>query len=178
MKRLVWLFLVALVVAGPVWAQVDNIGASSVVGSSPDPIPVGVSTLCFTVNAVSPDFEYMDRFEVDLPDGWTLGTIASNSVPPANGCSGALPPVVGSSAGNVVYWQSTGTIPTGCGAWIGGSAGTNFDFCVDVTVPSGAGAPWSFPWIVTGDGYGGAPHSATGTWGPIVPVELQSFIVE
>ena len=162
--------VLALIVglAIPALAQ-ENIQGSAVTAVNPITLTAGSTvTLCFTVNFISPDFEYMDHFDVDLPDGWTVGTVAANSVPAANGCSGALPPVVGNGAGNVVFWQSTGYPPTtGCGAWVGGSAGANFDFCVDVTVPSCTGAPWSLPWNIIGDGYGGVPHTVAGTFASV-----------
>ena len=156
-----------LMLPGTVMAQVEDIGGASVVNLVPDPIPAGPQTLCFTVNVQSPDFEYMDRFDIDLPDGWTVDAVAPDSVPVANGCPTALPVVSGTEAGNVVYWQSTGVVPTGCGAWAGGSTpGTDFDFCVDVTA-TGAGAPWMFPWNIVGDSFGGEPHSAAGSYGPV-----------
>lgn len=146
-------------------AAPHSVGASAITAASPALLNPGVSTtLCFTANITSPDFEYTDRVDVDLPDAWAIGTVAANSVPVANGCSGALPPVSGTAAGNVVFWQSAGSPPTGCGAWNGGSAGANFQFCVAVTAPDCSGAPWNIPWNITGDGYGSAPHSASGTY--------------
>ena len=187
MTKVVWgtggvfVMVVALLVLAPTAAnaQGENIGASSVTGLTPDPIVVGTQTLCFTVNVISPDLEYMDSFNVDLPDNWTLNSLAANSVPPANGCPAALPPVPSIGAGNQAGWASTGFPPqTGCGAWNGGAAGTDFVFCADVTVPDNTGAPWSFQWTIIGDGWGVEPHSATGVYGPVVPVEIMSFSVE
>ena len=156
----------ALMLPAAAMAQGEEIGGASVVNLVPDPIPAGPQTLCFTVNVQSPDFEYMDRFDIDLPDGWTVDAVAPDSVPAGNGCPSALPPVSGVEAGNVVYWQSAG-YPTTCGAWAGGfTPGTDYDFCVDVTV-DGGGAPWMFPWNIFGDGYGGEPHSAAGSYGPV-----------
>ncbi len=150
---------------------IDNIGSSTLANVSPAAVPIGAAfDLCFTVFVQSPDAEYMDHFEADLPDGWTVNSVAANSVPPANGCGGSLPPVAGVDAGNVVYWQSAGYPPqTGCGAWNGGSWGTNFDFCTNITIPSAAGAPWILPWNYIGDGYGGAPHQVSGSYGPVEP---------
>lgn len=116
----------------------------------------------------SPDVEYLDHFEVDLPNNWTVNSVAPNSVPPANGCAPALPPVVGVNAGNVVYWQSTGYPPqTGCGAWNGRASGANFDFCANVTIPDPSGAPWMLPWTYIGDGWGATPHQVSGSYGPV-----------
>ena len=151
---------------------IENVGSSTLANVTPANLPIGTAfDMCFTVYVQSPDAEYMDHFDADLPDGWTVNSVAPNSVPVAQGCSGALPPVVGVDAGNVVYWQSTGYPPqTGCGAWNGGSAGTNFDFCTNITIPDTTGAPWLLPWYYVGDGYGGTPHEVSGSYGPIEPV--------
>jgi len=105
--------------------------------------------------------------EVDLPDSWTVNSVAENSVPEANGCFFSLSPISGTEVGNNLYWQSNGTLPTYCGAWNGGYDGTLFNFCANVKIPVRAGAPWSLPWVVTGDGDGDPPHSSSGTYGPI-----------
>lgn len=149
----------------------ENVGTSILANVTPTLLTIGSPfDLCFTVFVQSPDLEYGDRFDVNLPDGWTVNSVAANSVPVANGCGGALPPVYGTAAGNVVSWQSAGTLPTGCGAWNGGSSGTNFDFCANVTIPNTTGSPWTLPWNYIGDGWGGAPHSVAGNWGPIGPL--------
>ena len=151
---------------------IQNVGTSTLANVTPAFLPIGGAfDLCFTVLVQSPDAEYMDHFDADLPDGWTVNSVAPNSVPPANGCSGALPPVVGVNAGNIVYWQSTGYPPqTGCGAWNGGTGGTNFDFCANVTIPDTTGAPWMLPWLYVGDGWGAEPHQVSGTYGPVGPI--------
>ena len=150
---------------------IQSIGTSTLANVTPAYLPIGAAfDLCFTVFVQSPDEEYMDRFDVDLPDGWTINSIAWNSNPLANGCSGALPPVVGVNADKVMYWQSTGYPPqTGCGAWNGTNAGTNFDFCANVTIPDTSGAPWTFPWNYIGDGYAAEPHQISGAYGPVFP---------
>jgi hypothetical protein len=151
---------------------IDNVGTSTLANVTPANLPIGTAfDLCFTVFVQSPDAEYMDHFDADLPDGWTINSVASDSVPPANGCGGSLPPVVGVDAGNVVYWQSTGYPPqTGCGAWNGGTAGANFDFCTNITIPDAGDAPWFLPWNYIGDSWGSDPHQVSGTYGPIEPV--------
>jgi hypothetical protein len=158
--------IVGLVV--PAIAQ-ENIGNSTVPLVTPASITAGATLdVCITANIISPDTEYLDRLDVNLPDGWIVNSVAANSTPVANGCSLALPPVYGTEAGNVVYWQSTGYPPqTECGAWNGGTGGTNFVFCANVTVPSCTGAPWSLPWNIIGDGWGGTPHTVSGTWASI-----------
>ena len=149
-------------------AAPQSVGASAITGAAPALLNPGVSnTLCFTAYITSPDVEYTDRVDVDLPDGWTIGTVSANSTPVANGCSAALPPVVGSAAGNVVFWQAAGTLPTQCGAWNGTAGGANFQFCVEVTPPDCSGAPYDIPWNITGDGWGAAPHGASGTYASV-----------
>jgi N-acetylneuraminic acid mutarotase len=150
---------------------IDSVGGSTLTNVSPSAVPIGTAfDLCFTVFVQSPDAEFMDHFDADLPDGWTVNSVAPDSVPPANGCGGALPPVAGVDADNLVYWQSTGYPPqTGCGAWSGGSGGVNFDFCTNITIPDATGAPWTLPWNYIGDGYGGVPHQVSGSYGPVEP---------
>ncbi|HPK66124.1 MAG TPA: hypothetical protein PKX99_06025, partial [Thermoanaerobaculia bacterium] len=144
-----------------------NVTGSTLSAVTPATLTPGVPTnLCFTAHFVSPDYEYIDRFDVDLPDGWTIGTVAADSNPPANGCEDSIPPVSGADIGNVVYWQTQDTMPSFCGAW-DGYDDPDFDFCVEVTVPDCAGAPWSLPWNVIGDGYGAEPHSTSGTFSSV-----------
>jgi hypothetical protein len=151
---------------------IESVGSSTLANITPASIPIGTAfDLCFTVFVQSPDTEYMDHFDADLPDDWTVNSVAPDSIPTANGCGAALPPVVGVNAGNVVFWQSTGYPPqTGCGAWNGGSSGTNFDFCTKITSPNTNGAPWTLPWNYFGDSWGSAPHEVSGSYGPIGPV--------
>ncbi|MBE2232893.1 MAG: proprotein convertase P-domain-containing protein, partial [Anaerolinea sp.] len=154
--------------SAPPAAAPENVTGSTLSAVAPTALMPGVpTTLSFTARFVSPDLEYGDRFDVDLPDGWTIGAVSANSSPMANGCSSAIPPVSGVAAGNVVYWQSKSTLPTGCGAWNGGSAGANFTFTVEVTAPSCSGAPWDIPWNIIGDGYGAAPHSVSGVFSSV-----------
>lgn len=150
---------------------IENIGSSTLQSLTPTDLPIGVAfDLCFGFFVQSPDAEYADHVDVDLPDNWTVNSVAANSVPAANGCSGSLPPVSGVNAGNVVYWQSTNYPPqTGCGAWNGSSTGLLFNFCANVTIPDDSGAPWMLPWNYVGDGWGGEPHSTTGSYGPVGP---------
>ena len=144
----------------------DSVVGSSLTAVTPATLTPGSTTnVCFTAHIASPDLEYTDRFDVDLPDGWTIGAVAANSVPAANGCY--VPPVSGVAAGNVVYWQSPGTLPTSCGSWNGGSAGMDFNFCVDVTVPDCSGAPWNLPWNIIGDTWGSPPHSVSGAFSSV-----------
>jgi hypothetical protein len=161
--------VLCLMASPAAWGQSENIGGATLTNLTPDPIaPDPAVRMCFTVNAISPDLEYMDRFDVDLPDNWIVLSVDPDSTPVAQGCASALPPVAGVEAGNVVYWQSTGYPPvTGCGAWNGGTGGTDFELCIDVEVPDCTGAPWSFPWNVIGDGWAAVPHTAAGTYGPV-----------
>jgi N-acetylneuraminic acid mutarotase len=162
---------ISLDASGATQAGIENVGSSTLANVTPANPPIGTPfDMCFTMFVQSPDAEYMDHLDVDLPDGWTVNSVAPNSVPPANGCAAALPPVVGVGGGNVVYWQSTGYPPqTGCGAWNGSSIGLNFDFCANVTIPDLTGAPWMLPWNYIGDGWGGTPHQVSGSYGPIGP---------
>jgi hypothetical protein len=133
-----------------------NVTGSAVNGVIPASVSPGTTLdLCFSVTHVDNDYEYLDRFDVDLPDGWTVNSVTNT--PDNNGCGDGT--TQGVSAGNVVYWQTVGTLPTGCGSW----DDVTVSFCVNVTVPDCTGAPWTIPWNIIGDGYGGAPHSLQGS---------------
>ena len=147
---------------------IQSVGSSTLQTVTPSKLPIGNAfDICFGFFIQSPDAEFGDRVEVDLPDNWTVNSIAANSVPPANGCSISLPPVSGTDANKVLHWQSKGTLPTNCGAWACGHSGDLFNFCANVTIPDRTGAPWSLPWVITGDGWSNPPHSSSGTYGPI-----------
>ena len=142
--------------ADPAAFTQESIGTSTVNGVVPTSIPDGVaSDICFSVTVNSPDIEYLDHISFDLPDGWTVNSVGDVA---GTGCSSGH--TYGVNAGNVVYWQTNGYPPqTGCGDWSNGS----YSFCCNVTVPDCTGAPWSIPWNLVGDGWGGTPHSVTGT---------------
>ena len=114
--------------------------------------------ICFNVTVDSPDLEYMDRFDVDLPDNWTVTEVFTTT---PTGC--AATSIAGVESNQVVYWQIDGSIPSGCGAWDNGT----YDFCAAVDIPSCTGAPWSFPWNIIGDGYGDSPHEVSSTTDPV-----------
>ena len=174
MRKFVVVFAVAIMVAPFALAQTEQIDASTVNFFTPDPLPAPGAPfdLCFNVTVDSPDLEYLDRFEIDLPDGWAINSV---TLPPLNGCSGASPGAAGIDAGNVVYWQGSNYAPggSGCGAWINGT----YEFCANVTDPAYTG-PYDFPWIIWGDGWAATPHSVSGTITGVVPVELMSFEIE
>ena len=172
MRKFVVVFAVAMMVAPFALAQTEQIDASTVNFFTPDPLPAPGAPfdLCFNVTVSSPDLEYLDRFEVDLPDGWTINTVTP---PPETGCSGGVGG--GTDPGNLVYWQGANYVPggSGCGGWSNGT----YDFCANVTMPSYTG-PYDFPWIIWGDGYNAPPHSVSGTISGVVPVELMSLEIE
>jgi hypothetical protein len=148
---------------------IQNVGSSTLQIVTPTYLPIGSEfDLCFGFFMQSPDEEYADRVDVDMPDNWLVNSVSPNSVPPANGFDAALPPVAGVESGNVAFWQSTGYPPaTFMGAWASSIGGTLFDFCVNVTIPDESGAPWTLPWNYIGDNWSDAPHSKSGTYGPI-----------
>ena len=140
-------------------AAPENISASTVGGVSPGTLNTTVPiTLCFSVTVSSPDYEYLDRFSVDLPDGWTVNSVNSAG---DDGCGYGS--TQGVNAGNVVYWQNVDYPCSGCGSWANGT----YSFCCSVTLPACTGAPFNFNWTIDGDCYGSAPHSTTGTVGPV-----------
>jgi hypothetical protein len=140
--------------------RIDN---STVNYVAPVELPASLdSLLCFNVTVDSPDLEYLDRFDVDLPDNWDVFQV----VPvPDTGCG--LGATEGVEVGNVVYWQTLG-FPSYCGAWKNGT----YDFCAMVNVPDCSGGPWSFQWNIVGDGYGDPPHQVSGSAGPVTCLTL------
>jgi hypothetical protein len=116
-------------------------------------------TICFHTTVNSPDLEYMDRLDVNLPDDWTVNSVELE--PKASTCPGGTE--AGWEAGNVVYWQTDQEIPTGCGPWDNGE----YDFCANVTAPSCNSGPWYLPWSIIGDYFGDGPHSTNGSLNPI-----------
>ncbi len=142
----VTLVLLLALLAAPALASLRDSTVNSV---SPNLVPLGVPfDLCFNVTVTSPDDEYVARFEVNLPDEWTVNSVANTS-----GNIG-VSTTQGTEAGNVVYWRSTEDY----GAW----AYDTFNFCANVTIPNAAGVPWSLPWNIIGENYGAAPHSVSG----------------
>jgi len=122
--------------------------------------------LCFDVTVVSNDVEYMDRFEVDLPDFWEVVSVYPEA---PTGC--IVDTRGGVETGNIVYWQIDGTIPSGCGPWYG-----DVQFCARIDVQACIGAPWSLPWNIIGDEFTGTsePHQVSGSTDPLdcVPAGL------
>src|SRR5512139_1290495 len=102
------LFLSLVLVAAPALASMSG---STVNAVTPDSVSPGAPVdLCFNVTASSPDDEYMARFDVNLPDGWTVNSVANT---PSN--IGQFT-TQGVAAGNIVYWQTDG-YPSAGGAW-------------------------------------------------------------
>jgi len=69
---------------------IDKIDDSTVNTVSPETVVVGSALdVCFSVTVSSPDEEYMWRFDVDLPDWWTvnsLGDVPGTGSGPQNFC--------------------------------------------------------------------------------------------
>ena len=122
--------------------------------------------LCFDVTVYSDDAEFMDRFDVDLPDEWTVVSVYPEA---PTGCG--FDTRAGWTTDNVVYWQRDAEIPSGCGPWYG-----DVQFCAKINVPGCYDAPWSLPWNIIGDEYSGTsePHQVSGSTDPLdcVPASL------
>ncbi len=144
---------------------ITSIGASTVNYVSPSTIAYAVGfeyELCFNVTVSSSDAEYMDRFDVDLPDFWSVLDVTRVERSPTATCS-SVDTIAEVDAGNVVYWQIDGEIPSGCGPWNNGT----YDFCATIHVPGCTDAPWSLPWNIIGDGWGVEPHQISGNTDPL-----------
>jgi hypothetical protein len=119
-----------------------------------------IHDLCFNVTVESPGLEYLDRFEVDLPDAWTVNEV----YPVAASSDCHTTSISGWEAANLIYWQTdVEELPSYCGAWSNGV----YDFCTNVTVPSCTGSPWSLPWTIFGDDWEDPPHQVSGLTDPV-----------
>ncbi len=153
------LWPVTAIKAAPPERVVQSIGATmTAVTPNTFDFTAGAVTfdLTFTMNFTSPDVEYVDYFEVTLPDGWTV-----NTVYPAvkTGCT-SQPTTQGVKDGRTVYWQHQNYFPGDgslCGPWYRVST-----FVVNVTASTCPGDTFTFPWFAEGDWWGSAPHTASG----------------
>ncbi len=146
---------VATTGVSPAGGGIQNIGNSGVNFIDPDSFSQagGTVDLCFNVHVDSPDAEYLDGFDFDLPDDWTVNSVTD--VPPT-GCTNGH--TYGVNPGNVVYWYTNG-MPSSCGDWNVG----DYNFCANVTFPAGCTASWDLPWNYYGDTWGNPPHSTSGS---------------
>ncbi len=135
-------------------STIENVLDSGVTAIDPILVPSSGDTfdLCFTVLADTNDAEYMDGFDVDLPDEWTVNQVIDV---PGTGCG--LGHIFGVDAGNVIFWYTNG-MPSGCGDWTPGT----YNFCANVTVNS-CTTSFNLDWNYWGDTWGSPPHSASGT---------------
>jgi len=138
--------------------------AGSSVATSDTFVPGSTQTMCFTATNGSPDLEYVVSVELTFPVGWA---VACNSQD-AQDSEGFNVTLVCSAAGNLLAYDD---------GEFGAGDGATWGFCADVTVPAGSPGPSPVSWVITGDGYGDAPHSASGVEN-ITPVELVTFSVE
>ncbi len=137
-----------------------DIAASTISAISPGNVQLGQTLdVTFTVEVVTPDQEYMDSFDVTLPSQWMINSLTPN----AGGNQGiCFNDAVASTSGQTIAW-ATPFLNDGCGPF---GPGTH-SFVANVTVDSCAGAPWSFPWNISGDQWGSPPHDTNGTYASI-----------
>lgn len=162
LRTLLLSFLVGLVPATSTHANSTpaDISASTVSAISPGTVQPGQTLdITFTVEVVTPDLEYMDSFDVTLPDQWTINSLTPNTGGNQTGC---FYDAVASTSGQTIAW-ATPSLDDGCGPF---GPGTH-NFVANITVDSCAGAPWSFPWNISGDVFGAPPHDASGTYASV-----------
>lgn len=135
-----------------------NIAGSTLAAVDPGHVDPGTTfDITFTVNTVSPDLDWVDRFDVTLPSSWTINAIYPN---PGGSCGSDG---VASISGQTLIWQDP-TLDDGCGPWY--APGTH-TFSANVTVNSCDGAPWNLPWNISSDTWGAPPHDVSGTYSAI-----------
>jgi len=159
LKFFLTLMLVVLwsLAAGRPSAYAD-VSGSALTDVSPEPLPVGTFGITFSVHFVSSDEEYMDRFDVTLPAGWTI-----NSVGHTAGDS-FCPDTIEGHDGQTIYWQRNAELPSNCGAWVGG----DYTFTANVTIPSCPAGGVSLDWNILGDYFilADPPHTTSGSFSP------------
>ncbi len=172
MKKHIIFFMSIMLISGAIFAQSltsakgvrvisQNGGDKSLTGgitcTSPSYVPGTTQTLNFELQFASPDAEFVDGVSMTFPAGMvpqTAGT--SNPLATANGCGPTMDmtPI----SGQTVVWGQI-TTPSSCGALTQGT----YAFSVSVTIGAGVTGTQSIGYYVMGDGYGGTPHSLTGT---------------
>lgn len=155
MKRLLATLALMSLLAGPLLAQ--DIGGSYV---TVDPFESenGDVTLCFYAYNNSADFEWVQEVSITLPDCMTvLETPGATATPDAGTEFNVIPDFTGYGS-NSATWG--GTDEYGYGFLYGTSGGT---FCVTVHIDCACDNIYQLAWTILGDGYGGVPHTATGT---------------
>ena len=156
-KKIIVALLFAVVLGlGVVPTQAD-VGTSTLSAVTPGNVAEGATLdFTFTVAWAPADSEYLSRFNVTLPAEWTINSVAAP--PPED--TFCTPPLGSGNTGQTVWW---GEPPDGCGPWNNPS----YDFSVNVTVTTCTGAPWDLPWLIEGDGWAAAPHTASGTYASV-----------
>jgi len=119
------------------------------------------ATLHFTVTNNSTDDEWLKDVSLDFPPGVTVNSAT-------NFTGGSVGPIVWNGAtgnGAIVAWHGDSGPPDYYGVVRMGESATA---TVNVTYAPVLGGPLSIAYVITGDQWGGTPHSVAGT------VQLQS----
>lgn len=151
--------MLLLVVAIP-FARTNAELTNVTVGVAPSSVAYGATLdITFTVDfdTIPNDQEFMERFDVTLPNQWAINSVTPSASDSTAWCAGGSTEGI---SGQVAYWQTTCGLGTWSGVW--GMDDGPHDFIVNVTVGSCTGAPWTIPWNVNGDEYGNPPHDASG----------------
>ena len=111
-------------------------------------------SMTFQVFNNSFDQEYIYEIELTLPSGWTL---ACNSQDATDSGGNAVNATCFAASNVVTYTGEDAAL----GEIVDGQA---WNFTIDVTVPGGTSAGnYDFSYILTGDGFGAAPHTVSNT---------------
>jgi hypothetical protein len=82
-----------------------SLTGSTVTAINPGPVSSGTFDITFSVAAASPDGEFMERFDIDLPNSWTVNSVTNLPSNTVNPCDYVT--TQGVESGNVVYWQNS-----------------------------------------------------------------------
>ena len=129
-----------------------NITGSTLSLTSGNPLTAGnTSVLGFQVNANSSDDEYIPSVAITLPSGWTVTCNTDDGGLNGDGTSCSV------SSTTVTYTFSGSANP-------GLRNNDIWNFTLNVTAPGGTTAGnYDYSYVLTGDGFGGNPHSVSNT---------------
>ncbi len=154
------LFITAVVAVALISPPIlGDVSGSSVTGVTPGAVAPGATLdVSFTVdfvNATGAGGEWMERFEITVPNNWTI-----NSVDETPGNTFCYPNIGGDwgNTGQVLHWSHL-LFPNVCGIYTPGV----WTFTANVTVAS-CSAPMLLPWTIYGDTFAeGPPHNVSGS---------------
>ncbi|MBN1535793.1 MAG: hypothetical protein JW908_03595 [Anaerolineales bacterium] len=121
--------------------------------------PGTTRTYCFQVYNASPDSEWLDRVRLTVPHNPPAWSIACNSQDATDSMGNPVNLTCSNSFSyEVLYVDNDSETPTPIGEI---SAGSSWEFCVDITIHSSYTGDRPIYWGLSGDDDGDPPHEIT-----------------